>query len=64
MANSNTFNLFASFAPRYISIASLMIPGAEDIEWNVLEKDYQILRQEGKEYLKKILIPIPSSLST
>lgn len=31
------------------------IPGAEDKEWDVLEKDYQILRQEGKEYLKKIL---------
>ena len=31
------------------------IPGAEDIEWGALEKDYQILRQEGKGYLKKIL---------
>jgi len=31
------------------------IPGAEDKEWDELEKDYQILRQEGRDYLKKIL---------
>lgn len=30
------------------------IPGAEDLGWQELEKDYQVLRQEG-EYLTKIL---------